>query len=84
MMPLDLRFEFISWPFLVKLLVMIFGLIGMQNNDVIIKINVHTSWKSCLINSQTLNMISQVESFLCPDKQGRIYKPKRCVSTHPQ
>ena len=24
----------------------------------------------CLINSQTLKMISQVESFLCPDKQG--------------
>ena len=42
--------------------------------------------KPCLINSQTLKMICQVESFLCPDKQGtpeegrRIQQPKRCVS----
>ena len=33
-------------------------------------------------------MIFQVESFLCPDKQGtpeegqRIPRPKRCVTTH--
>ena len=42
----------------------------------------------CLINSQTLKMISQVESFLCPDKQGtpeegrRIQQPKHCVTTN--
>ena len=42
----------------------------------------------CLINSQTLKMISQVESFLCPDEQGtleegwRIHQPKCCVSTN--
>ena len=38
----------------------------------------------CLINSQTVKLISQVESFLCPDKQGtpkegrRIQWPKHC------
>ena len=38
----------------------------------------------CFINSQTLKMISQVESFLCPDKQRtpeegrRILQPKHC------
>ncbi len=42
----------------------------------------------CLINSQTLKMISQVESFLCPDKQEtpeqgrRIQRLKRCASTN--
>ena len=41
-----------------------------------------------MINSQTLEMISQVESFLFPDKQGtpekdwRIQRPKRCVTTN--
>ncbi len=46
--------------------------------------DLHSSWMPCLINSQTLKMISQVESFLCPDKQGtpeedgRIQQPKRC------
>ena len=41
-------------------------------------------WTPCLINSQTLKMISQVESFLCPNKRGktkegwRIQWPKRC------
>ena len=42
----------------------------------------------CLINCQTLKMISQVESFLCPDKQGkpekdwRIEQLKHCVTTN--
>ena len=42
----------------------------------------------CLINSQTLKMISQVESFPSPDKQGtheegwRIQQPKHCVSIY--
>ena len=42
-----------------------------------------------LINCQTFKMISQIESFLCPDKQGtlkegwRIERPKPCVSTYP-
>ena len=31
----------------------------------------------CLINSQTLKMISQVESFLCPYKQGTTEEGKR-------
>ena len=41
-------------------------------------------WTPCLINSQTLKTISEVESFLCPDKQEtpeegrRIRWPKRC------
>ena len=43
---------------------------------------------SCLIKSQTLKMISQVESFLCPDKPGTpgegrwIHRPKRFASTN--
>ena len=46
------------------------------------------SWMSCLINSQTLKMISLVESFLCQDKQGtpdegwRIKRLKWCVTTN--
>ena len=38
----------------------------------------------CFMNSQTLKMISNIESFLCPDKQEtpeegqRIQWPKRC------
>ena len=42
----------------------------------------------CLINSQTLKMISQVESFLCLHKQKtpeeglRIHRPKQYVSIH--
>ena len=46
------------------------------------------SWNSGLINSQTLKLISKVESFLCPDKywtleEGRrIQQPKRFVSTN--
>ena len=42
----------------------------------------------CLINSQTLKMISQIESFLCSDKQGtpeegrRMEWPKCCVTTN--
>ena len=32
--------------------------------------DLHSSWTPCLMNSQTLKMISLVESFLCPDKQG--------------
>ena len=40
-----------------------------------------------LINSQTLKMISQVESFLCPYKQGMSEEGQRiqwlkCVSTN--
>ena len=31
----------------------------------------------CLINSQTLKMISQVESFLCQNKQGIAEKGRR-------
>ena len=40
--------------------------------------HLHISWTPCLINSQTLKMIFQVKSFLCPDKQW----PKRAVSTN--
>ena len=42
----------------------------------------------CLINSKTLKMISQVESFLCPNKQGtpkegwRIQQQKICASAY--
>ena len=42
----------------------------------------------CLINSGTLKMISQVESFLCSDEQGtpeegqRIQWPKHYVTTN--
>ena len=41
----------------------------------------------CLINSQTLKMISLVESFLCPDKQetpeeGQRMQWPKCVSTN--
>ena len=35
------------------------------------------SWMFGLINSQSLKMISQVESFLCPDKQGTSEKGQR-------
>ena len=44
-----------------------------------------SSWD---INKQTLKMISQAESFLCPDKKGtpeegwRIQQLKHCVSIH--
>ena len=46
--------------------------------------DLHSSWTSSFINGQTLKMISQVESFLYPEKQGtpeegwRIQQPKRC------
>ena len=46
----------------------------------------HISWTPCLIYGQTLKMISQVEPFLCTDKQRtteggwRIEWPKCCVS----
>ena len=48
----------------------------------------HISWTPCLINSQTLKMISLVESFLCPNKQGtpeeghRIQRPKHISTYH--
>ena len=54
----------------------------------VVRIFVHTSLTPCLINSQTLNTISQVESFLCPDEQGtseegrRIQRQKRSISIH--
>ena len=50
--------------------------------------DLHRSLTPSLINSQTLKMISQVESFLCPDKQGtpeagrRIQQPKCCISAY--
>ena len=47
------------------------------------KKGVHSSRTPCLINSQTLIIISQIESFLCPDKKNctpedvrRIQRPK--------
>ena len=47
----------------------------------------YISWPPRLIRSQTLKMISQVESYLCPDKQGTseegrsIQQPKPRVTT---
>ena len=44
----------------------------------------HSSWTPRLIYSQNLKIISPVESFLCPDKQGtpeegtKIQRPKFC------
>ena len=42
----------------------------------------------CSFDSQTFKIISQVELFLCPEKQGTpedgrmLQRPKRCVSTY--
>ena len=70
-----------------KLLGMLLGLIVMKSNDVIIWIT--SSWfLNALLDQQTLEMISQVESFLCPNKQGSLKESrgiqwlKCCVSTN--
>ena len=78
-MPLDLTFQIH--------LMMLLGLINMKNNDVIIWIR-SSYFLNVLFDQQTLKMISWVESFLCPDKQGtpeegqRIEHPKHCVLTN--
>ena len=68
--PLDFTFRLHFLTLLEKLLEMLLGLIGVKINDVLIWITSLYFWILCLINSQTLRMVSQVESFLCPDKQG--------------
>ena len=56
---------------------------------IIEKTKSNSSFLNALFDQQTFKMISQVESFLCPDMQGtpeevrRIQRPKRCVSTYP-
>ena len=69
-MPFDFTFQIHFTTLLEKLFVMFLGLIGVKKkNNIIIWITSSFFWMRCLINWQTLKMISQVESFLCPDKQ---------------
>ena len=68
---------------LIKLLVMLLKYAWKTMTTLFTK-DLHISWTPCFIASQTLKVISQVESFLCPDKQGTsekgrmIQRPKRC------
>ena len=55
--------EFLRWDLMCIILVEFF-------RTVIHIFILVSSWTPCLINSQTLKRISQVESFLSPDKQG--------------
>ena len=67
---------------------MLLGLIGVKNNDVVIGIT--SSYFLNALFDQELNfeIISQLESCPCPDKQGtpeegrRIQRPKRWITTN--
>ena len=84
-MPLHFTFRIHLMTLLKKFLVMLLGLMGVKNNDVIIWIT-SSYFLNAFDQHSNLKMISLVESFPYPDKQGtpeegrRIQRPKRCVT----
>ena len=68
-MPLDFTFQIHLMALPKKLLVTLLRLIDVKNNDVIIWIT-SSNFLNALFDQKSLKIISQIESFPYPDKQG--------------